>query len=64
MTLTRDHFSLNTLQWITVSLGDSTGDPGSVGWEFDRPSFALEAEGTGYAFEVPGAEVSVEVIVP
>lgn len=39
MTLTRDRFSLNTLQWITVSLGDSTGDPGSVGWEFDRPSF-------------------------
>ncbi|PRB00998.1 sugar phosphate isomerase/epimerase [Microbacterium sp. MYb64] len=39
MTLTREHFSLNTLQWITVSLGESTGEPGSVGWEFDRPSF-------------------------
>lgn len=39
MALTRDHFSLNTLQWITVSLGESTGEPGSVGWEFDRPSF-------------------------
>lgn len=39
MTLTQDHFSLNTLQWITVSLGESTGEPGSVGWEFDRPSF-------------------------
>lgn len=39
MALTHDHFSLNTLQWITVSLGDSTGEPGSVGWEFDRPSF-------------------------
>ena len=32
--------------------------------EFDRPSFALEAEGTGYAFVVPGVEASVEVIVP
>ena len=39
MALTQDHFSLNTLQWITVSLGDSTGEPGSVGWEFDRPRF-------------------------
>lgn len=39
MTLTHDHFSLNTLQWITVSLGESTGEPGSVGWEFDRPRF-------------------------
>ncbi|WP_226531629.1 sugar phosphate isomerase/epimerase family protein [Microbacterium paraoxydans] len=39
MALTREHFSLNTLQWITVSLGDSTGEPGSVGWEFDRPRF-------------------------
>jgi len=39
MALTREHFSLNTLQWITVSLGESTGEPGSVGWEFDRPSF-------------------------
>lgn len=39
MTLTRDHFSLNTLQWITVSLGDASGEPGSVGWEFDRPRF-------------------------
>ena len=39
MALTQEHFSLNTLQWITVSLGDSTGEPGSVGWEFDRPSF-------------------------
>jgi len=39
MTLTQEHFSLNTLQWITVSLGESTGEPGSVGWEFDRSSF-------------------------
>ena len=39
MALTQDQFSLNTLQWITVSLGESTGEPGSVGWEFDRPSF-------------------------
>ncbi|WP_223171535.1 hypothetical protein [Microbacterium sp. NIBRBAC000506063] len=39
MTLTQDHFSLNTLQWITVSLGDAGGKPGEVGWEFDRPSF-------------------------
>ena len=39
MALTQEHFSLNTLQWITVSLGESTGEPGSVGWEFDRPSF-------------------------
>lgn len=32
--------------------------------EFDRPTFALEAEGAGYAFVVPGVEASVEVIVP
>lgn len=39
MVLSRDHFSLNTLQWITVSLGESTGEHGSVGWEFDLSSF-------------------------
>lgn len=39
MTLTRDDFSLNTLQWITVALGESNGDPGHVGWEFDLSSF-------------------------
>lgn len=39
MALTQEHFSLNTLQWITVSLGESTGEPGSVGWEFDLSSF-------------------------
>lgn len=39
MALTQDDFSLNTLQWITATLGESTGEPGSVGWEFDRPSF-------------------------
>lgn len=39
MTLTREHFSLNTLQWITVGLGDASGDPGEVGWEFDLSTF-------------------------
>ena len=39
MTLTRGHFSLNTLQWITVGLGEASGDPGDVGWEFDLSSF-------------------------
>lgn len=39
MALTREHFSLNTLQWITVGLGDASGDPGEVGWEFDLSSF-------------------------
>lgn len=32
--------------------------------EFDRPSFALEAEGTGYAFTVPGSDAELEVVVP
>ena len=39
MTLTRGHFSLNTLQWITVGLGDASGDPGDVGLEIDLSSF-------------------------
>ncbi|GAT75012.1 sugar phosphate isomerase/epimerase family protein [Microbacterium hydrocarbonoxydans] len=39
MTLTREHFSLNTLQWITVGLGDASGEPGEVGWEFDLSTF-------------------------
>lgn len=39
MALTREHFSLNTLQWITVGLGDATGEPGEVGWEFDLSTF-------------------------
>ena len=32
--------------------------------EFDRPSFALEAEGVNYEFLVPGTDASVEVVVP
>ena len=32
--------------------------------EFDRPSFALEAEGVMYEFVVPGTDASVEVVVP
>lgn len=37
--LNQSQFALNTLQWITVGLGDATGEPGDTGWEFDRPSF-------------------------
>ncbi|UJP10520.1 sugar phosphate isomerase/epimerase [Microbacterium sp. KUDC0406] len=43
--LRRDQFSLNTLQWITVGLGDSSGEPGDVGWEYDRPSFLAKQPG-------------------
>ncbi len=32
--------------------------------EFDRPSFALEAEGVNYEFVVAGSDASVEVVVP
>jgi len=32
--------------------------------EFDRPSFALEAEGNSYEFLVPGSDATVEVVVP
>ncbi|MAT06494.1 MAG: hypothetical protein CL424_15760 [Acidimicrobiaceae bacterium] len=32
--------------------------------EFDRPSFALEAEGVNYEFVVAGSDAAVEVIVP
>ena len=32
--------------------------------EFDRPSFALEAEGVNYEFVVAGTEASAEVVVP
>ena len=39
MAITQEHFSLNTLQWVTVSLGESTGEPGHVGWEFDLSTF-------------------------
>lgn len=63
MTLTRDHFSLNTLQWITVSLGDSTGEPGSVGWEFDRPSFlARQPEVLRQVREAGFSKVMLEVL--
>lgn len=37
--LQRSQFAMNTLQWITVGLGEASGDPGDTGWEFDRPSF-------------------------
>ncbi len=32
--------------------------------EFDRPSFALAADGEGYAFTVPGSDAELEVVVP
>lgn len=32
--------------------------------EFDRPSFALDAEGNAYEFLVPGSDATVEVVVP
>lgn len=39
MTLARGRFALNTLQWITVRLGDANVSPSDVGWEFDEPAF-------------------------
>ncbi len=39
MSLTRERFALNTLQWITVKLGDKNVSPADVGWEFDEPGF-------------------------
>lgn len=39
MMLTRDHFSLNTLQWIVVEIPEAHDSHGEVGWEFDRVSF-------------------------
>ncbi|GAA5150133.1 hypothetical protein GCM10025768_14460 [Microbacterium pseudoresistens] len=63
MTLTQDQFSLNTLQWITVSLGESTGEPGSVGWEFDRPSFlAKQPRVLGQVREAGFSRVMLEVL--
>ncbi len=32
--------------------------------EFDRPTFALEAEGVAYEFSVPGSDATLEVVVP
>ncbi len=32
--------------------------------EFDRPTFALEAEGVAYEFSVPGTDATLEVVVP
>ncbi|WP_300266223.1 sugar phosphate isomerase/epimerase [Microbacterium sp.] len=37
--LTREHFSLNTLQWIVVEIPEDHEAHGEIGWEFDRPSF-------------------------
>lgn len=61
--LTQGHFSLNTLQWITVGLSDASGDPGDTGWEYDRPSFiARQPEVLAQVREAGFSGVMLEVL--
>lgn len=63
MTLTQEQFSLNMLQWITVGLGDATGEPGDVGWEYDLSTFlAKQPRILGQIKEAGFPSVMLEVL--
>lgn len=45
MSITRNSFALNTIQWVTVTLGGDPDSPDEPGWDYVRPSFLPKQPG-------------------